>query len=71
MLVRKTSFAPVTGSFTIFFSEGKRVPIWAKLETDNRIITRKQKVKRNEFSFFCFLFSDDIESLYPDMFDFF
>jgi hypothetical protein len=37
MLVRNESGTPVTGSGTIFFSEGKRVPIWAKSESGDRL----------------------------------
>jgi O-glycosyl hydrolase len=41
LLVRNVSSVPVTGSLTIFFSEGNRVPIWLEADTENRKIEHR------------------------------
>jgi len=42
---------PVTGSITIFFSEGKRVPIWAEAGWAGRDAKRADRSGNNSFDF--------------------
>jgi hypothetical protein len=53
LLVRKVRVDPVTGSFTIFFSEGKRVPICP--ETDVKEKIRISRAVADDEKFFIYI----------------